>query len=79
MGKEIVLRYTLAVLLGCVCVSVMASSFHTSFDKVASTSLFSCIISVTNEDESLGPVIKKGMNRFGGACVGGFCGMLMTS
>mgnify|MGYP003387292198 FL=1 len=66
MGKEIVLRYTLAILLGTVCITVMASSFNTSFDKLASTSLFGCIISVANEDESLGPVIKKGMNRFGG-------------
>ena len=69
------LRYFLAVLFGCISITVMNEAFDSSFDKVASTSLFGCIMSVANEDESLGPVIHKGMNRFCGACVGGFCGM----
>ena len=74
MGKEIVLRYFLAVLFGCICITVMTSMFDSAFDNVASTTLFGCIASVANEDDSLAPVIHKGMNRFGGACVGGFCG-----
>jgi hypothetical protein len=79
MGKEIVLRYVLAVVFGCVSIAVMTSSFDSAFDGIASTSLFGCIASVANEDESLGPVIHKGMNRFGGACLGGFCGTYVFS
>jgi hypothetical protein len=75
MGKEIVLRYVLAVLFGCVSIAVMTSLFDSTFKGVASTSLFACIASVANEDESLGPVLHKGLNRFGGACLGGFFGM----
>lgn len=76
-SKAIVLRYTIAIFLGCLCITIMHTAFNSSFDNVASTSLFACIISVANEDESLGPMIHKAMNRFGGACVGGFCGMIL--
>lgn len=74
MGKRILLRYCLAVLLGGVCVAAFIVLSQYPFDAVAGTTLFAFMISVGNEDESLGPVIHKTLNRFCGACLGGICG-----
>eukprot|EP00602_Paraphysomonas_sp_CaronLab_P000609 CAMPEP_0185022384 /NCGR_PEP_ID=MMETSP1103-20130426/5105_1 /TAXON_ID=36769 /ORGANISM="Paraphysomonas bandaiensis, Strain Caron Lab Isolate" /LENGTH=550 /DNA_ID=CAMNT_0027554431 /DNA_START=131 /DNA_END=1783 /DNA_ORIENTATION=+ len=53
--------------------------YHLSdkFDSVATVALFSCIIAVTGEDISLGPVIYKSIYRSLGVCLGGLCGFVL--
>ena len=73
-NRRIVVRYALATLLATVGIYLLESYFRNSFDSVAAVGLFSCIIAVTGEDTSLGPVIYKSACRGAGACLGGICG-----
>jgi hypothetical protein len=74
--KRLILRHTLAVLLGTSAIVAMNAHISTSFDKIAAVSLFTAIVAVAGEDVSLGPVIHKAANRISGVCVGGFLGFV---
>lgn len=76
--SKIILRYAIAVFLGS-CTIYVLKTYWKAFvlDKVACVALFSCIISVTGEDESMGPVIYKLMFRSLGVLVGGLSGYLL--
>lgn len=71
------LRYGIAVLCGTLFIFVMQRYLDTVFDPVAATALFSCIIAVTGEDVSLGPVILKTVYRSIGVVIGGISGYLL--
>lgn len=75
---KIILRYSIAVFLGS-CTIYFLKTYWKAFvlDKVACVALFSCIISVTGEDESLGPVLYKLLFRSCGVLVGGLSGYLL--
>ena len=73
-NRRIIARYSLATLLATVGIYILESYFTSSFDSVAAVGLFSCIIAVTGEDTSLGPVIYKSICRSVGALIGGMCG-----
>lgn len=55
-SKQIILRYLISTFIGVLFIFIMKINWKLSFDSVASTSLFSCIIAVAGEDNSLGPV-----------------------
>lgn len=76
--NKIILRYSIAVFLGS-CTIYLLKTHWKAFvlDKVACVALFSCIISVTGEDESMGPVLYKLMFRSLGVLVGGLSGYLL--
>jgi hypothetical protein len=71
------LRYGIAVLSGTLFIFVLQKYLETIFDPVAATALFSCIIAVTGEDISLGPVILKTIYRSIGVVIGGISGYLL--
>jgi hypothetical protein len=74
--KRMTLRYVLGVFLGTLGILFLQSYFQSNYDSVASVALFSCIIAVTGEDQSLGPVISKSLFRILGVFIGGICGYI---
>ena len=70
-------RHGVAVLIGTLFIVLMQKYMSSYFDSVAATALFSCIISITGEDISLGPVILKGLYRSLGVVMGGTCGFIL--
>lgn len=74
--KRMTLRYLLSVFLGTLGILFLQSYFQSNYDSVASVALFGCIIAVTGEDQSLGPVISKSLFRILGVSIGGIFGYL---
>jgi hypothetical protein len=74
--KRMTLRYILSVFLGTLGILFLQSYFQSNYDSVASVALFGCIIAVTGEDQSLGPVISKSLFRILGVFIGGVLGYL---
>lgn len=70
-------RYIIAVFLGCVSIYLMELYKSNNFDVVAAVVLFNCIIVVSGEDASIGPVVYKSFYRSCGVCFGGFCGYML--
>lgn len=74
--KRMTLRYFLSVFLGTLGILILQQYFQSNFDSVAAVALYSCIIAVTGEDQSLGPVLSKSLFRFIGVFIGGIFGYL---
>jgi hypothetical protein len=77
--KRMTARYFLSVGFGSCGVLFLKKFWQSSFDSVAAVALFSCIIAVAGEDQSLGPVVAKAIQRVCGACLGGFLGYIMLN
>lgn len=74
--KRMTLRYILSVFFGTFGILILKEYFKSSFDSVAAVALYSCIIAISGEDQSLGPVISKSLFRLIGVFIGGIFGYL---
>ena len=74
--KRMTLRYFLSIFFGTLGILFLKLYFQSYFDSVAAVALFSCIIAVVGEDQSLGPVLSKSLFRLIGVFIGGLLGYL---
>lgn len=74
--RRMTCRYILSVFFGTFTIFLFQYLSSNYYDPIAAVAMYSSIIAVTGEDQSIGPVISKSLFRILGVLIGGIFGYL---